>query len=178
MRPFREMLGEVVLKHFEGHGTFMGTIIEYDDQTGFRLQFDDGDTEDVSLQDLCDLLPPTHPEATRASAGRPTVSTNARSLKSPKLEGRPTVRVSAPVKTDPASVAPPPRKKMLLERSTAEDAREAQHKLARKEEGHRSPAPPTAAAPSSATSSESLATSTVPPAAKSNPMSEQDELRR
>ena len=37
-RPYREMLGEVVLKHFEGHGTFMGTIIEYDEQTGFRIQ--------------------------------------------------------------------------------------------------------------------------------------------
>ena len=94
-RPYREMLGEVVLKHFEGHGTFMGTIIEYDEQTGFRIQaatrthlplglgggkcalgskwllvsqslslyacilsprshlrrqFDDGDTEDVSLR--------------------------------------------------------------------------------------------------------------------------------
>eukprot|EP00966_Prymnesium_polylepis_P125363 2898857-Prymnesium_polylepis.1 len=33
-----EMLGETVLKHFEGHGTFMGTIIEYDEATGFRLQ--------------------------------------------------------------------------------------------------------------------------------------------
>lgn len=33
-----EMLGEVVLKHFEGHGTFMGTIVEYDENTGFRLQ--------------------------------------------------------------------------------------------------------------------------------------------
>ena len=44
-----DMLGEVVLKHFEGHGTFMGTIVEYDQHTGFRLQYDDGDTEDVSL---------------------------------------------------------------------------------------------------------------------------------
>ena len=25
-----DMLGECVLKHFEGHGTFMGTIVEYD----------------------------------------------------------------------------------------------------------------------------------------------------
>ena len=33
-----DMLGEVVLKHFEGHGTFMGTIVEYDENTGFRLQ--------------------------------------------------------------------------------------------------------------------------------------------
>ena len=37
-RPYREMLGEGGLKHFEGHGTFMGTIIEYDEQTGFRIQ--------------------------------------------------------------------------------------------------------------------------------------------
>lgn len=33
-----DMLGEVVLKHFDGHGTFMGTIIEFDATTGFRLQ--------------------------------------------------------------------------------------------------------------------------------------------
>ena len=33
-----DMLGEVVLKHFEGHGMFMGTIVEYDENTGFRLQ--------------------------------------------------------------------------------------------------------------------------------------------
>ena len=43
-----DMLGEVVLKHFDGHGTFIGTIVEFDAQTGFRLQFDDGDSEDVS----------------------------------------------------------------------------------------------------------------------------------
>jgi len=36
------MLGEVVFKQFKGHGTFIGTIIEYDQQTGFRLQYDDG----------------------------------------------------------------------------------------------------------------------------------------
>ena len=52
-----EMLGEVVLKHFDGFGTFMGTVVEYDEDTGFRLQFDDGDTEDVSLRDLRKLFP-------------------------------------------------------------------------------------------------------------------------
>lgn len=33
-----DMLGEVVLKHFDGHGTYMGTIVEFDATTGFRLQ--------------------------------------------------------------------------------------------------------------------------------------------
>lgn len=37
-RPPAEMLGETVLKYFDGHGAFMGTIIEYDEATGFRLQ--------------------------------------------------------------------------------------------------------------------------------------------
>ena len=32
-----DMIGECVLKHFEGHGAFMGTIVEYDEHTGFRL---------------------------------------------------------------------------------------------------------------------------------------------
>ena len=39
--PAREpgdMLGEVVFKHFKGHGTFLGTIVEYDENTGFRVQ--------------------------------------------------------------------------------------------------------------------------------------------
>jgi hypothetical protein len=58
MRSFDDMLGEVVLKHFDGHGYFMGTIMEYDPHTGFRLQYDDGDTEDVSLRDLRALMPP------------------------------------------------------------------------------------------------------------------------
>ena len=52
-----DMLGEVVLKYVEGHGIFMGTIVEYDQHTGFRLQYDDGDTEDVSLRDLRALMP-------------------------------------------------------------------------------------------------------------------------
>ena len=52
-----DMLGECVLKHFDGHGTFMGTIVEYDQHTGFRVQFDDGDTEDLSLRDLRALMP-------------------------------------------------------------------------------------------------------------------------
>ena len=33
------------MKHFEGHGIFMGTIVEYDQHTGFRVMFDDGDTD-------------------------------------------------------------------------------------------------------------------------------------
>ncbi len=52
-----EMLGEVVLKYFDGHGTYMGTIVEHDELTGFRVQFDDGETEDYSLHDLRALMP-------------------------------------------------------------------------------------------------------------------------
>ena len=33
-----DMLGESILKYFDGHGIFMGTIVEYDQHTGFRLQ--------------------------------------------------------------------------------------------------------------------------------------------
>lgn len=52
-----DMLGESILKYFDGHGIFMGTIVEYDEHTGFRLQYDDGDTEDVSLRDLREMMP-------------------------------------------------------------------------------------------------------------------------
>jgi hypothetical protein len=53
-----DMLGEVVFKQFKGHGTFIGTIMEYDQQTGFRLQYDDGDTEDVGWADLRTMMMP------------------------------------------------------------------------------------------------------------------------
>ena len=33
-----EVIGEVVFKQFEGHGTFLGTVVEYDEHTGFRVQ--------------------------------------------------------------------------------------------------------------------------------------------
>lgn len=38
MRAPADMLGESILKYFDGHGIFMGTIVEYDEHTGFRLQ--------------------------------------------------------------------------------------------------------------------------------------------
>ena len=74
MRRPVDMLGECILKYFDGHGIFMGTIVEYDEFTGFRLQYDDGDTEDVSLRDLRTLMtpitPPPHGQATNQADGQ------------------------------------------------------------------------------------------------------------
>ena len=58
VRKPSEILGEVVFKQFKGHGTFLATVIEFDQQTGFRLQYDDGDTEDVSWNDLRTMMMP------------------------------------------------------------------------------------------------------------------------
>lgn len=100
-RPYREMVGEVVLKHFEGHGVFMGTIIEYDEQTGFRLQFDDGDTEDVSLRDLVAFLPTTHPEYNTPPPVKP---------KQPNQYTKRAAPTSEPTATPAGKTAPPASK--------------------------------------------------------------------
>ena len=101
-----DMLGEVVLKYFEGHGIFMGTIVEYDQHTGFRVQYDDGDTEDVSLRDLRALMPNLGGECS-GGAGTSAASNGA--------------AASAATR----SVAPNPRKKLLLAAAQAAAAEEA-----------------------------------------------------
>jgi hypothetical protein len=74
MRRPVDMLGECILKYFDGHGIFMGTIVEYDEFTGFRLQYDDGDTEDVSLRDLRTLMTPITPPPTGKPPTKPMAS--------------------------------------------------------------------------------------------------------
>ena len=129
-RPYRDIIGEVVLKPFGPHGTFMGTVVEYDEKTGFRVQFDDGDTEDVSLADLTDLLPAAHSETTRPPAPAPASKPSAKGAPTPKAGANP--KPPAPsLKKEEAStceaaprpaVAPPPRKKMLLEQLAQQSA--------------------------------------------------------
>ena len=93
-----DMLGEVVLKHFDGHGTFIGTIVEFDAQTGFRLQFDDGDSEDVSLRDLRKFLP--RPPGSAEAGGEEEADVGVEpSAKRPKKGG------GAAAKPKPSSAA-------------------------------------------------------------------------
>jgi len=169
LRSHRDIIGEVVLKQFGPHGTFMGTVVEYDEKTGFRVQFDDGDTEDVSLQDLTALLPTSHAESTRVTGSKPSAKPNAAGAKPGAPAPKPGAKPSAPtIKKDEASaseaapprpaVAPIPRKKMLLEQSQQQSAA-AEAKSPRLSEGPRSPrsagpgaasAAPASAAPASA----------------------------
>ena len=73
-----DMLGESILKYFDGHGIFMGTIVEYDQHTGFRLQArlscahactasgEVGRGRERSGEALCDCV--QAPECSRAGA--------------------------------------------------------------------------------------------------------------
>lgn len=50
------LIGASVLRRFDGYGAFSGTVVEYDPFTGFRVQYSDGDSEDLSLRELRPLL--------------------------------------------------------------------------------------------------------------------------
>ncbi|KAL1499084.1 hypothetical protein AB1Y20_013598 [Prymnesium parvum] len=106
-----EMLGETVLKHFEGHGTFMGTIVEYDEATGFRLQYDDGDTEDVTLRDLRALLP----RDPNASADDLSDGLSNASDAEPSEPSAPPSDARPAVERQPSAPLPLSRKKQLLQ---------------------------------------------------------------
>eukprot|EP00964_Phaeocystis_antarctica_P141132 scaffold106115_cov66-Phaeocystis_antarctica.AAC.5 len=45
-------IGLVVHKQFEGHGIFTGTVVEYYGSSGFRVEYSDGESEDVSHKTL------------------------------------------------------------------------------------------------------------------------------
>ena len=67
------LLGATVGRAVESGGKqpthLFGHVLEHDEGSGFRVLYTDGDTEDVSLRDLCNFLPLTHGESTaRASA--------------------------------------------------------------------------------------------------------------
>ena len=44
-----ELVGKRMMKTFSGHGTFVGDIFSYDQETGyFHVTYEDGDKEDLS----------------------------------------------------------------------------------------------------------------------------------
>ncbi|KAL1528317.1 hypothetical protein AB1Y20_009672 [Prymnesium parvum] len=52
-----QYIGAAVLRRLEGHGALAGTVVEHDALTGFRVQYADGDAEDVTLRELLAILP-------------------------------------------------------------------------------------------------------------------------
>ena len=47
-----QYLGRPILKEFKGFGKFAGRVAGYHKDTGFRVQYEDGDTEDVTEKEL------------------------------------------------------------------------------------------------------------------------------
>ena len=77
-----QLIGAAVLRRFDGHGVFSGTVVEYDDSTGFRVQYSDGDAEDLTLRELRALLlreglaPPPHLPENTQSIRQPTYTSD------------------------------------------------------------------------------------------------------
>lgn len=60
--------GCTVRKEFKGHGVFVGRVTEYHEDTGYRVEYEDGDSEDLTPNELVKLVgayavPPPHPPA-------------------------------------------------------------------------------------------------------------------
>ena len=54
--PF--FIGRAVQKEFKGHGVFSGRVADFNAQTGYLIEYEDGDAEDLSESHLVrDLLP-------------------------------------------------------------------------------------------------------------------------
>jgi len=54
-----EHLGVKVMKQFKGHGIFHGRVTDFDRESGFRVIYEDGDTEDLKREALLTLLEKT-----------------------------------------------------------------------------------------------------------------------
>jgi len=53
--PIRAMFGRHVRKVFPGHGIFSGTVVQFS-RPYFKVQYEDGDEEDVEEDELCEIL--------------------------------------------------------------------------------------------------------------------------
>ena len=49
-------MGRRVSKHFPGFGRFAGKVVEQGGELGYSVEYQDGDTEDLSQEDVLRLL--------------------------------------------------------------------------------------------------------------------------
>jgi hypothetical protein len=58
METARQLVGRQVLRNFGKHGIHKGTIISFDDdgELTFRIEYQDGDAEDLAEEDVRDTL--------------------------------------------------------------------------------------------------------------------------
>jgi len=62
------LVGRRVSKHFPGFGRFEGTVVQQGAELGYSVEYQDGDTEDLSQEDVLRLLlPPAKPLAKQPS---------------------------------------------------------------------------------------------------------------
>ena len=62
------LVGRRVSKHFPGFGRFEGTVVQQGVELGYSVEYQDGDTEDLSQEDVLRLLqPPAKPPAKQPS---------------------------------------------------------------------------------------------------------------
>ena len=47
-----EFFGREIKKTFKGVGVFVGKVTDYHKSTGYRVQYDDGDSEDLTHKEL------------------------------------------------------------------------------------------------------------------------------
>ncbi len=58
METARQLVGRQVIRNFDKHGFHKGTITSFDDdgELTFRVEYEDGDSEDLSEADVCEKL--------------------------------------------------------------------------------------------------------------------------
>ena len=70
--PFASEVGRRVSKHFPGFGRYGGKVVGRSHERGYSVQYEDGDTEDLSQADVLRLLqtPSKHKRARGAGGGQ------------------------------------------------------------------------------------------------------------
>ena len=81
LRP-EALVGRRVSKHFPGFGRFAGKVVAQGGELGYSVEYEDGDTEDLSQEDVLRLLqaPPKQPAKQPSKRARRTGATGPDTL--------------------------------------------------------------------------------------------------